>query len=109
MASHSSFSLSELTGMKSSGRSFSGTIVEAFRIMLRSAGDSDTAKNPMQVAEIICADAGLQGLEEVFYVTLAVSGILGAKTSATMLQQFGLENKDPAPAEQEGSEETEKN
>lgn len=85
------------------------TIVEAFRIMLRSAGDSDTAKNPMQVAEIICADAGLQGLEEVFYVTLAVSGILGAKTSATMLQQFGLENKDPEPAEQEGSEETEKN
>lgn len=73
------------------------TMIEAFRIMLRSAGDSEAAKNPMQVADTLCADAGLPGLESVFYATLAASGIMGPKTSAQMLQQLGLEDKDPEP------------
>ncbi len=78
-------------------------LLEAFRIMLRSAGEHEAAKNPLKIAEAICQEDGLQGLEEIFYVTLAVSGIFGVKSSADMLRQFGLENKDPEP-EKEDSE-----
>lgn len=71
-----------------------GVLLEAFRIMLFAAGDKNEAKNAGQVVETLSMDAGIQQVEAIFYVTLAVSGIFGAKQSNEMLKALKVKSKD---------------
>ena len=71
-----------------------GALLEAFRIMLFAAGDKNEAKNAGQVVETLSMNAGIQQVEAIFYVTLAVSGIFGAKQSNEMLKALKVKSKD---------------
>ena len=50
-----------------------------------------TKQECRQVVETLSMDAGIQQVEAIFYVTLAVSGIFGAKQSNEMLKAEGQE------------------
>ncbi|WP_299000693.1 hypothetical protein [uncultured Dialister sp.] len=67
---------------------------EAYRIMLSAAGDKEEAKDAANVIEKLSMEEGIQQLEAVFYVTLAVSGIFGVKQSNQMLKTMRVKSRD---------------
>lgn len=85
-----------------------GALMEAYRIMLHAGGDKTDAKVPGKVIEAISMEEGLERAQAIFYVTLAVSGILGVKQSNDMLKALKVASKDIKEAEAE-EEQREKN
>ena len=76
-------------------------LLDGFAIALRDGGNGHRYTKPE--AEALAQDIidespeGMVGLANVFYATIAASGLIGGKFRTQIFEQLGIEDKDGAP------------